>query len=400
MSLRITDTGLNRQMLADLQRTQSTIAETQLQIGSGSRINKPSDDPGAIARLVDIESTQSRLDQYTRNADAAESRLVLEETAMASAIETLSRLRELAVQANNDTMDDAGRTAIATEITERLGELYEAANARDAAGEYLFAGTQGSVRPFSPGNLNAWNGNEVPRELPITLNRTVKSGDFGADAFLRVPAGNGTFAVSSNPGNTGSGVIDAGSLNDSASFTAHDYEILFTTANTYDVVDLDTGTTVIAGATYTAEESIIFDGIDTYIKGVPAAGDSFQIVSGEQKDIFSATSSFIDALNQPFTNATERASTRQLIDNALSSFNQSLESLSTVRSRIGARLQIIETSRNENDAVNIQLAHTRSDLQDTDITEAVVRLENQSTTLELLYKSFERVDSLSLFDYL
>jgi len=146
----------------------------------------------------------------------------------------------------------------------------------------------------------------VARELPITLNRTIKSGDFGADAFLRIPAGNGTFAVGSNPANTGTAVINTGSLNDS----------------------------------------------------------------------------------------------RQLIDNALSGFNQSLESLSTVRSRIGARLQVVETSRSENDAVNIQLEHTRSDLEDTDMTEAVVRLENQSTTLELLYKSFQRVDSLSLFDYL
>jgi|GEM_PF-3158060 len=84
MSLRITDAGLNRQMLADLQRTQTTIAETQLQIGSGTRVNKPSDDPGAIARLVDIEATQGRIDQYSRNADAAESRLVLEETALSS----------------------------------------------------------------------------------------------------------------------------------------------------------------------------------------------------------------------------------------------------------------------------------------------------------------------------
>lgn len=400
MSLRITDTGLNRQMLADLQRTQVSIAEAQLQIGSGSRVNKPSDDPGAIARLVDIEAAQSRLDQYTRNADAAESRLVLEETAMASAIETVSRLRELAIQANNDTMDDAGRTAIATEVSERLGELYEAANARDASGEYLFAGSQGSVRPFAPGSLNQWNGNEVARELPITLNRTSKSGDFGADAFLRIPAGNGTFAVSSDAGNTGTAVINTGSLNDSASFTAQDYEIQFTTATTYDIINLDTSATVVAGAAYTSKDPIIFDGIDTYISGEPAAGDSFQITSGQQQDLFTTASAFADALQQPFTNPTERATTRQLIDNALSGFNQSLESLSTVRSRIGSRLQVIETSRSENDAVNIQLAHTRSDLEDTDITEAVVRLENQSNTLDLLYKSFERVDSLSLFDYL
>gem|GEM_PF-2738970 len=198
----------------------------------------------------------------------------------------------------------------------------------------------------------------MARELPITLNRTIKSGDFGADAFLRIPAG------------------------------------------TYDVVDLDTGTTVVAGAAYTTEDPIIFDGIDTYISGRPAAGDTFQIVSGQQEDVFTTASGFADALKQPFTNATERAATRQLIDNALSGFNQSLESLSTVRSRIGARLQVVETSRSENDAVNIQLEHTRSDLEDTDMTEAVVRLENQSTTLELLYKSFQRVDSLSLFDYL
>jgi len=44
----------------------------------------------------------------------------------------------------------------------------------------------------------------------------VADSDTGATAFMNVAAGNGTFTTSANAANTGSGIIDSGSVVDSA----------------------------------------------------------------------------------------------------------------------------------------------------------------------------------------
>ena len=67
---------------------------------------------------------------------------------------------------------------------------------------------------------------------------------------------------------------------------------------------------------------------------------------------------------------------------------------------MGTRLQIIDSSREENEAISLQLARTTSDIEDVDVADAVTRLEDRAFALEALQKSWARVGNLSLFNYL
>jgi flagellar hook-associated protein 1 FlgK len=73
------------------------------------------------------------------------------------------------------------------------------------------------------------------------------------------------------------GYISSATVNDPSALTLDEYNINFTDASTYDIINNSTGATVAAGQTYTAGGTITFDGIDVVIDGAPAAGDSFLI---------------------------------------------------------------------------------------------------------------------------
>lgn len=76
--------------------------------------------------------------------------------------------------------------------------------------------------------------------------------------------------------------------------TFHNYEVQFTAGSTFDVVDIDTGITVVTGGSYTSGIPLSFDGLDVVITGAPAAGDVFSV--GAHKD---AAQHFGVALTDP-----------------------------------------------------------------------------------------------------
>ncbi|WP_281955339.1 flagellin, partial [Pseudophaeobacter arcticus] len=70
------------------------------------------------------------------------------------------------------------------------------------------------------------------------------------------------------------------------------------------------------------------------------------------------------------------------------------------RSKIGARLNTLETARNTQDSLDLANNEIVSELRDLDYAEAVSRLTFQSFVLEAAQSSFVRISSLSLFNFL
>jgi len=87
--------------------------------------------------------------------------------------------------------------------------------------------------------------------------------------------------ASAKSGNSGGAGVTASSLTDLNALTLHAYEVRFTAANAYDVVDVDTGAAVSTGNAYASGSAITFDGISLTIAdgagGAPAAGDVFAV---------------------------------------------------------------------------------------------------------------------------
>lgn len=173
-------------------RKQTELSNTELQLASGNRILKPSDDAAASVQILDLKESQAKLAQYQRNADAAYARLSQEETALEGVGNLLQRVRELAVQGNNDTNSPEDRIALAKEIRQHIDNFMQQANSKDANGEYLFAGFRTDTAPLSHNGTGTftYNGDSGQRVVNVGDSRKVANGDPGS-LFMDIPAAAG-----------------------------------------------------------------------------------------------------------------------------------------------------------------------------------------------------------------
>ncbi len=137
--MRISENGMVRTVVNDLMSNRSRLSDLQEQLSSGSIINRPSDDPGGTATVMQLRGTLSELDQYKSNADYAHDWLAATESALNEATETLDRVRELAVQGASETLGDDSLYGIAQEVAGLKDHLISLANTRHS-GRYIFAG--------------------------------------------------------------------------------------------------------------------------------------------------------------------------------------------------------------------------------------------------------------------
>lgn len=191
--MRISTAQLYEQSVTAMQNQQARLAHTEMQLSTGNRLVAPSDDPAASLRSLQLLDSGDRNSQYLDNISRASSRLELEEGALASGVNLLQRVRELAVNALNATLSPADLRAIEVEVRSLFDGLVAIGNTQNASGEFLFAGYQVDTAPFSVnGSGNAvYNGDQGAQQLQISDTRQLAVADNGMDVFLGVPRGAG-----------------------------------------------------------------------------------------------------------------------------------------------------------------------------------------------------------------
>jgi flagellar hook-associated protein 3 FlgL len=392
----------NQLLLQNLQAIRQRIAELQLQVSSGKRLLSPSHAPADAARIVEINQAIASTEQFQTNANLAAGRLSQEQGALTSVGDVLQRVRELALVGRNTHLSDQDRRFIAAEVRVRLDELVGLANARDGNGEYLFAGSRTDTQPFSQlasGQI-VYNGDQSERRLQIGSSRQIADGDPGHRVFMAIRNGNGTFVTDVNCTNTGTGLIDAGTVIDAASYQAHSFRIVFTGATTYDVVDDTTGTTALTGQTYADGANIAFNGIETRISGAPAAGDEFSVTPSANQSMFETLNKLIGALESGPAKPAQEAQFGQAIDRFLSDVDQAQEKLLQIRAAIGSRLNAIDSQKTINENTVLEFNALKSSLEDTDFVAAVSELSAQAGSLEAAQRAFVVTQNLSLFNFI
>ena len=399
INTRVPSNLLVSRVATDIVQQQNALANIQEQISSGKKVNRPSDAPAESAHLLTMQETTSRLEQYDKNSSIAESQLSLEEASLAGTTSALTRVRDLALRAINGTNDNFREESNA-EIKLIREELFNLANSQDSFGNYLFGGSNVHERPFTPGTPTSYSGSDESASLQIALSRSIETGDTGIDVFMRIRNGNGDFKTSNGSANTGTGIIGTGVVSDSSLFQGGEYSITFTSPTQYDVTDETTGTVISSAQPFESGENIDLPGMTMQISGEPAAGDVFNVAPSAYEDIFSTMTGLIDALDTIPAGAGEAARINSDIDTAIGQIDNALDHINTTRARVGTRLSSIDSSRDENENVSLQIERVKRDVEDVDIADAVTRLQSQANSLEILQQSYARIEGLSLFNFL
>jgi flagellar hook-associated protein 3 FlgL len=406
--MRVSSSTLFDSNVATLSQQQARLLHTQQQVSTGKRILTPADDPVASARALDISQSDAMNNQYAANRLAARHTLSLAESNLQGVTTLLQDVKAAAVAAGNASLTNNDRKTIATELSGRLQELIGLANSTDGVGNYLFAGFQSKTQPFvSTAAGMTYAGDDGQRLVQVSASRQMASSESGADIFMRIKNGNGTFITQAAATNTGSGVVSVGSVAAPAALTGHSYAVRFTTATTYDVFDttLDpamAGVPMLAGQNYVSGQAISFDGMQFDIQGAPATGDTFTVASSVNESVFKTVSDLITALNAPVSSAApgSGALLTGSLNRGLKHLDNALDSVLTARSSLGLRLNEIDVLQTTGEDLGLQFKQTLSELQDVDYNQALSDLTQMQISLQAAQKSFVQVANLSLFSYL
>ena len=407
--MRISTSQLYNANITSLNNIQVQIANTTQQLATGLRIQSPADDPVGAARAAEITQSDSTNTQYSTNRTAAINTLSLSEGILDAATSILQDIHTTALSATDILQTDSNRKSIALDIQSRLNDLLGLANSTDGAGSYLFSGAQGSVKPFvtTAGGV-VYQGDDVQRKVQVASARQLSSTDSGADIFMRVRNGNGTFQAVPAVANAGTGIISQGVVTDSSQYTGQSYRVDFAVAagvTTYSVTDVTAGppgTAVLTAQPYVSGQAISFNGIQFEVKGAPANNDSFTVSPSSNQSVFDTLNKLIQTLSTPLSGATAavRAANSQALSDATSALDQGTNAVLAVRATMGARLNELDSLQTSGDQLGLQFKATLSKIQDTDYNKAATDLAQQKLILQAAQQSFAMVSKLSLFNYM
>nr|HPG48703.1 flagellin [Petrotogaceae bacterium] len=102
---------------------QSGLSKSLEKLSSGLRINRAADDAAGLAISEKMRAQIKGLDQAVRNAQDGISMIQTAEGALAETHSILQRMRELSVQAANDTYTSEDRIQIQKEIDQLTSEI-------------------------------------------------------------------------------------------------------------------------------------------------------------------------------------------------------------------------------------------------------------------------------------
>ncbi len=181
--MRVSTSMIFSQGLTNLQQQQSTILSAQNDISTGVKLHTPADDPVAYATASRLAVKDSQLNQYQTNITNATGKIQVQESTLGSITTMLQRVKEIAVQANNDANNGTSHAALADELDQIRQALSGQINGTDERGEYLFSGTTSREPPYLASGAANPNVSTQSVNLQIAEGRSVEVNRPGTQIF-------------------------------------------------------------------------------------------------------------------------------------------------------------------------------------------------------------------------
>ncbi len=180
MSGRITELGSVNRYIDWGSSARSRLADTERQIATGERFERPSSAPTEAGSIIDSRNRLTRLKQFLRNQESAGQWLATADGALQSTATAMARARTLAMQALNDTTTQDGRNAIAAELRSVASQVLSLSNT-SVDGRPIFGGSTDGAQAYDAAGLYVGDTGNVRRRLNDDL--TIDVGIAGTNVF-------------------------------------------------------------------------------------------------------------------------------------------------------------------------------------------------------------------------
>ncbi|MBF0150833.1 MAG: flagellin FliC [Magnetococcales bacterium] len=134
-----------------LQKSTSALGKTFERLSSGLRINRAADDAAGMSISTRMTAQLRGTNQAIRNSNDAISLIQVAEGALDETTNALQRIRELAVQASNDTLVASDRSDLQDEVNQLLSEIDRIAIDTEFNNQKLLSGGYETAKKFHVG---------------------------------------------------------------------------------------------------------------------------------------------------------------------------------------------------------------------------------------------------------
>jgi flagellin len=367
----------------------SSLQKSLEKLSSGLRINRAGDDAAGLAISEKMRAQIRGLNQSVRNAQDAISMIQTAEGALNEVHSILQRMRELAIQAGNDTNTDKDRAEIQKEINQLTSEINRIANTTEFNTQKLLNATAGTVTAGTAATVTG---------TTITLGTST---DFSTtNLVFDVVIGGTTKTVALNKNYDGStNTIDTlvtdlnTALSGAATVTKSGNALVITASNTTDSIEIKTPTS----------GSLSAIGLTPGIYNpTPAKSSSFimQIGANENQTmtldlsdmrasalgISSNTGSSGFTSSMTVTNGTNNTAVEYALDvsnatnaaNAVTKIQAAIDTVSAERSKLGAYQNRLEHTINNLSVAAENLTAAESRIRDVDMAKEMMEFTKQS----------------------
>lgn len=256
------------------------------ELASGLRASNPSYDPSSSAVGYSLTANVQSLNRASRNVSQGQSMIQMSTGVLGATSDTLTRMKELTVSSNSDTIGPEQRSMMDEEFQQLLDQVTKNALGTRWGGISLFSGGAGSAT-HSGAVAEAQNGmTAVANAFAATLNANSQGFITGVATAATVRANGGLYDVSVTVGNqtfTGTvPVVDSGTLTltstvDSGNVLILDYDAAATTGIT-DAATFQTSLQTLLGINATSGSAAAFYSLST--NDAVATGGAMTVVAG------------------------------------------------------------------------------------------------------------------------
>ncbi|WNL34926.1 flagellar hook-associated protein 3 [Arcobacter cryaerophilus gv. pseudocryaerophilus] len=357
-------------------------AKLNFQMG-GSKLQFGSDDSVTFGRLTHTEDkikTQKGIVEQIERADVLNK---TSDTAMKEVKLLLEKIKaEELIKANTSTTSIEGLEAIAGVIEGYKQNLFNLANTQ-TEGQYVFAGSDASVKPFSidPSGKVTYNGDSELRKVAVDEGSYRERGINGIDAFFYV-------ADSASKGATLT-------FKDGDRITDQDGKewVFDNVANTLTKTNWDGSTQTLAVTPPVAPAT-------EYTTTVPNIdGTKFEARRNMFDMLDEAISSLrgLDSAGNPTLTYEDR---RDGISKAIDESTKAYDTAVIAHSELGAKNKTFEVSKERAESKITQLSILEKELGNSNLTEVATELKALEISYTALYSTINRTFELSLTNFL
>jgi len=358
-------------MIYTLGRSIQRIERIQMEMATGRRVLRPSDDPPGTIRILSFRRQLEDNGVFQRNIDDGLRWNTATEAALSEVMESLMQLKEIATRAANDATMALPESGFS--VDELLNSLLDTGRTR-LDHRYLFSGFNSHTAPFEASDGvtgDAFTAGAVGSAVDLRYAR-IEAGSLvitdqtGGTTFVEGADYTGDY-------DTGRVTLTAGSgMSEGTTYLAD-----YTTEGTSSVTVADS-----------IEGSIVRRiGPESTVAVNLLATEVFQ----DGADVFQLAIDLKNALYRDDAGA---------VNGLLDSVDQAIQHVGELLGVVGSRAQRLENALGSLQSHQIALEAFISGIEDVDLPSAVVRLQSEQVAYETALSVAARLMNISLVDYL